>query len=54
MVIQLGAILAIGALFRKRLIESLVSKSLETKAGKRRTNLFIAFLPAADRGSPDA
>ncbi|MFI5202329.1 MAG: undecaprenyl-diphosphate phosphatase, partial [Candidatus Kapaibacterium sp.] len=46
-VIQLGAILAIGVLYRKRLIESLVSKSLETKAGKLRTNLFIAFLPAA-------
>ncbi|HEX5315940.1 MAG TPA: undecaprenyl-diphosphate phosphatase, partial [Candidatus Kapabacteria bacterium] len=46
-VIQLGAILAIGVLYRKRLMESLVSKSLETKAGKLRTNLFIAFLPAA-------
>jgi len=46
-VIQLGAILAIGVLYRKRLIDSLVSKSLETKAGRLRTNLFIAFLPAA-------
>jgi undecaprenyl-diphosphatase len=46
-VIQLGAILAIGVLYRKRLIESLVSTSLETKPGKLRTNLFIAFLPAA-------
>lgn len=50
-VIQLGAILAIGVLYRKRLIESLVSKSLETKAGKLRTNLFIAFLPAAIVGA---
>ncbi len=46
-VIQLGAILAIGVLYRKRLVDSLVSKSLETKAGRLRTNLFIAFLPAA-------
>ncbi len=46
-VIQLGAILAIGVLYRKRLTASLVSKSLETKAGRLRTNLFIAFLPAA-------
>lgn len=46
-VIQLGAILAIGVLYRKRLGESLVSKSLDTKAGRLRTNLFIAFLPAA-------
>lgn len=46
-VIQLGAILAIGVLYRKRLMASLVSTSLETKAGRLRTNLFIAFLPAA-------
>ncbi len=46
-VIQLGAILAIGVLYRKRLIDSLVAKSTETKAGRLRTNLFIAFLPAA-------
>jgi len=46
-VIQLGAILAIGAIYRKQLVSSLFSKSLETKPGKLRTNLFIAFLPAA-------
>ena len=46
-VIQLGAILAIGAIFRKPLLSSLFSKSLETKAGKLRTHLLIAFLPAA-------
>lgn len=46
-VIQLGAILAIGVLYRKQLMSSLVSKSTETKAGRLRTNLFIAFLPAA-------
>ena len=46
-VIQLGAILAIGVLYRKRLVSSLVAKSTETKPGRLRTNLFIAFLPAA-------
>ncbi len=46
-VIQLGAILAIGAIFRKTLVSSLFSKSLETKAGRLRTHLLIAFLPAA-------
>src|SRR5437867_3589912 len=46
-VIQLGAILAVGVLFRKRLIESLMARSLTTHAGKLRTNLLIAFFPAA-------
>lgn len=46
-VIQLGAILAIGFLFRQRLMSSLFSKSLESNAGRLRTHLAIAFLPAA-------
>ncbi len=49
-VIQLGAILAIGALFRKRLMESIFSRSLESNAGRLRTHLLIAFLPAAVLG----
>ena len=50
-VIQLGAILAIGVIYRKRLVSSLMSKSLESSAGRLRTNLFIAFLPAAILGA---
>ena len=46
-VIQLGAILAIGVLYRKRLISSLVATSIDSPAGRLRTNLAIAFLPAA-------
>jgi undecaprenyl-diphosphatase len=46
-VIQLGAILAIGVIYRKKLVESIFSKSLESNAGRLRTNLGIAFLPAA-------
>jgi undecaprenyl-diphosphatase len=46
-VIQLGAILAIGVLYRKRLMSSLVAKSSESTAGRLRTNLILAFLPAA-------
>jgi undecaprenyl-diphosphatase len=43
-VIQLGAILAVGALFRKRLL-STISKS--ATGAKLRINLLLAFLPAA-------
>ena len=46
-VIQLGAILAIGVLYRKRLMSSLVATSIDSPAGRLRTNLIIAFLPAA-------
>jgi undecaprenyl-diphosphatase len=43
-VIQLGAILAIGVLFRRRLISTIKS----SVAGSRlRTNIVVAFLPAA-------
>lgn len=45
-VIQLGAILAVGVYFRERLIKALLAPSPYTKAGKLRTYLFIAFLPA--------
>jgi undecaprenyl-diphosphatase len=46
-VIQLGAILAIGVIYRKKLIASIFSESLESNAGRLRTNLGVAFLPAA-------
>ncbi len=45
-VIQLGAILAIGALYRKQLIASLFARTAESKAGRLRTNLIVAFIPA--------
>jgi undecaprenyl-diphosphatase len=46
-VIQLGAILAVGYYFRHKLWYSLTSRSLGTTSGQLRTNLLIAFLPAA-------
>jgi undecaprenyl-diphosphatase len=46
-VIQLGAILAIGVIYRKKLISSIFAPSMETQQGRLRTNLLLAFLPAA-------
>ncbi len=46
-VIQLGAILAVGWLFRQRLISSLVAKDTHSTPGRLRTHLIVAFLPAA-------
>jgi undecaprenyl-diphosphatase len=46
-VIQLGAIFAIGFLYRAQLIGSLVARSPESKAGRLRNYLIVAFLPAA-------
>ena len=46
-VIQLGAILAIGFLYRRQLMASLVARSPESHAGKLRNYLIVAFLPAA-------
>ncbi len=53
-VIQLGAILAIGAIYRKKLMASFpplspqkFSAFLEDKPGKLFLNLIVAFLPAA-------
>ena len=46
-VIQLGAILAVGFLFRQRLIASLTAASTNTAPGRLRTHLAVAFLPAA-------
>jgi undecaprenyl-diphosphatase len=46
-VIQLGAILAIGALYRKQLVASIFAKSASSNAGRLRTNLLLAFIPAA-------
>lgn len=45
-VIQLGAILAVGFLFRDRLWQSLTATTNTSTAGKLRLNLFVAFLPA--------
>src|SRR5438445_7185834 len=50
-VIQLGAILAIGTLFRKRLMSSLFARSTASASGRLRTNLLIAFLPAVVFGA---
>jgi undecaprenyl-diphosphatase len=49
-VIQLGAILAVGWLFRARLFSSLTASSMNSAPGRLRTNLFVAFLPAAILG----
>jgi len=49
-VIQLGAILAVGYYFRDRLFGSLLARDLNSGAGKLRTNLLVAFLPAAIAG----
>ena len=46
-VIQLGAILAVGWYYRQRLQASLFARSLDSKPGKLRTHLAVAFLPAA-------
>jgi undecaprenyl-diphosphatase len=45
-VIQLGAILAVGVYFRDRLMSALLARDLQSGGGRLRTNLFIAFLPA--------
>jgi undecaprenyl-diphosphatase len=47
-VIQLGAILAVGFLYRRDLWNALKAKDINaTYGGKLRTHLFVAFLPAA-------
>lgn len=46
-VIQLGAILAIGFLFRTRLTHAIVSKNITSGPGLLRTHLAVAFMPAA-------
>lgn len=46
-VIQLGAILAIGFLYRRQLVSSFIARSPESQAGKMRNYLIVAFLPAA-------
>ncbi len=53
-VIQLGAILAIGAIYRKKLIAAIPPLSItrfrafiEAKPGKLMVNLLVAFMPAA-------
>lgn len=45
-VIQLGAILAVGYYFRQKLWRSLTSKDVVSTGGRLRTNLLIAFIPA--------
>jgi undecaprenyl-diphosphatase len=49
-VIQLGAILAVGYYFREKLWKTLFSKSLNSSGGRLRTNLLIAFVPAVAFG----
>ncbi len=49
-VIQLGAILAVGFLFRTRLVKAITSKHIAAGPGLLRTHLAIAFLPAATMG----
>lgn len=49
-VIQLGAILAVGYLFRQRLFSSLTAKNGSSDSGRLRTYLIVAFLPAAILG----
>lgn len=46
-VIQLGAILAIGFLYRGKLWEALNAKNPSSGPGRLRTHLFVAFLPVA-------
>jgi undecaprenyl-diphosphatase len=47
-VIQLGAILAVGFLYRRDLFNALRATDLkQTEGGRLRTNLLIAFLPVA-------
>src|SRR5256885_1014697 len=49
-VIQLGAILAVGFIYRRDLWGSLFAKHIQSEPGRLRTHLFIAFLPAAIAG----
>ncbi len=49
-VIQLGAILAIGFLYRKRLWKALIAREARSFSGNLRSHLIIAFLPAAAIG----
>jgi undecaprenyl-diphosphatase len=46
-VIQLGAILAVGFLYRRDLWNALNAKDTHSSYGKLRTHLLVAFLPAA-------
>lgn len=46
-VIQLGAILAVGFLYRRDLWRALNATNLTSGPGRLRTHLFVAFLPAA-------
>ncbi len=46
-VIQLGAILAIGFLYRARLMNALTAKDNSSAPGRLRLHLLVAFLPAA-------
>jgi undecaprenyl-diphosphatase len=46
-VIQLGAILAVGFIYRRDLWMALNAKDMTSGPGRLRTHLFIAFLPAA-------
>lgn len=46
-VIQLGAVLAVGFLYRNRLMSTLSAKSGASTGGRLRLNLLLAFLPAA-------
>lgn len=45
-VIQLGAILAVGYYFRQKLWNTLTSRDVVSSGGRLRTNLMIAFIPA--------
>lgn len=49
-VIQLGAILAIGFLYRERLTKAITSKHIASGPGLLRLQIAIAFLPAAITG----
>src|ERR1051325_3530438 len=45
-VIQLGAILAVGFLYRRDLFNALFARDInQTQGGKLRTNLLVAFIP---------
>jgi undecaprenyl-diphosphatase len=46
-VIQLGAILAVGFLYRGQLVSSLIARRPDSGTWKLRNNIIIAFLPAA-------
>jgi undecaprenyl-diphosphatase len=46
-VIQLGAVLAVGFLYRKRLMSTLSDRTGASTGGHLRLNLLLAFLPAA-------